>query len=142
MRKTIKPDGIDALIQSVYELCRVMRKKMLCCEDGEVHMGRIHALLHIQENPRITMKQLADALKVSSPSATSFVERLVKLSLVERLHDKDNRRFVRLKLLPKGKKILKQKIAERRKMFVEVLGALSSNDQKVLFKILQKVLQQ
>lgn len=141
MQETIQADGIDSLVQSVYELGRVFRQKMMCCESGEIHMGQIHALAHIQENPRMTMKELADALHITSPSATSFVDRLVKLELVERLQDNNNRRLVRLKLSFKGEKMLKQKIAERRKIFAEVLAGLSQKDQKILFNILQKIIE-
>jgi len=140
MTETMQNEGIDSLVQSIYELGRVFRQKMMCCDSGEIHMGQIHALAHIQENPRMTMKELADALHISSPSATSFVDRLVKLELVERLQDKNNRRLVRLRLSVRGEKMLKQKITERRKIFTEVLGGLSHKDQKILLDIVQKIL--
>lgn len=140
MSQTIKDHGIDALVQSVYELGRVMRKRMLSCDSGEMHMGQIHAMMLIQEKSGITMKELADGLRVTSPSATSFVDRLVKLGYVGRVHDAENRRLVRLKLLEAGSRILKQKMSERRKIFSEVLGGLPEEDQKSLLAILRKVL--
>ncbi len=140
MTQTVSDTGIDGLMQSVYDLGRVMRKRMLMCDTGEIHMGQLHALLVIQEKPGITMKELADALRVTSPSATSFIDRLVKLGYVARVHDEINRRLVRLSISPSGMKILKRKMTERRKIFAEILGKLPAADQEALLQILRKVI--
>lgn len=140
MTQHVNHSGIDGLVQSVYELGRVIRKRMMSCDAGEIHMGQVHALLFIQEKPGITMKELADLLRVTSPSATSFIDRLVKLKYVERLHDEENRRLVRLRMTDSGVKILKQKMTERRKIFAEILGQLPDSDQEALLQILRKVL--
>ncbi len=140
MLQTIRDTGIDSLVHSVYELGRVMRRRMMTCDTGEIHMGQIHALFLIQEKPGITMKEVADGLRVSSPSATSFVDRLVKLGYVERIHDEENRRLVRLTMSPSGAKFLKEKMAQRREIFAEILGTLSPADQEALLQILRKVL--
>lgn len=103
-------------------------------------MGQIHALLIIQEREGLTMKELAMMMHVTSPSATSFVDRLVKLGYVERIHDPGNRRLVRLSITEKGALMLKNKIAERRKMFGELLRVLPESDQRILSEILRKLL--
>lgn len=140
MAQTIVTAGIDGIVESVYQLGRIMKRRMVACGSGEIHMGQIHALFLIQERSGITMKELAEALRVSSPSATSFVDRLVKLKLVERQNDEQNRRLVRLKITPEGVRFMKEKMDQRRKIFSEVLGTLSPKDQEDLLCILQKVL--
>lgn len=140
MKRTIHDHPIDTLVQSVYELGRTLRQRMVSCDMGDLHMGQIHALLFVQEREGITMKELAGLLRVTSPSATSFVDRLVKLGYVVRLQDPKNRRLVRLKISEAGTKMLREKMAERRKIFAEILSVLSDNDQKTLSAILRKVL--
>jgi DNA-binding MarR family transcriptional regulator len=125
----------------MYEIGRILRQKMMPCDCDDLHMGQIHALLFILEQPGMTMKELSELLRVSSPSTTSLVDRLVKVKLVLRLQDENNRRFVRLKLTTKGVHLLKEKMDERREIFADILSVLSSKDQEVLFVILKKILE-
>lgn len=142
MTKTVQNSGasVDDIVQSVYQLGRTMRKRMLTHDASGLHMGQMHALLFISEKPGITMKELAKALHVASPSATSFIDRLVKLRLVARLSDDSNRRLVRLKLTEAGSKMLKEKMSQRRRMFMELLSTLSASDRESLRVILGKIL--
>jgi MarR family transcriptional regulator, organic hydroperoxide resistance regulator len=140
MNLTKNEQSIDRLVQAVYDLGRIMRQRMMQCHTGELHMGQIHALLLIQEREGITMKELASLLHVTSPSATAFADRLVRLGYVERMRDPENRRVVRLRILPKGTDMLASKMAERRRIFTEILGILPESDQRILAEILRKVL--
>ena len=136
----IQEKTIDRLMNTVYELGRIMRQRMLMCDAGEIHMGQVHAMIVIQERPGITMKELADALHITSPSATSFIDRLVKLGYIDREHDAENRRLVRLNISLEGQKILREKMTERRKIFAEILGQLNTVDQESLLRILGKLI--
>jgi len=140
MKRTILDHPTDQLVQSVYELGRALRQRMGSCETGDLHIGQIHALLFIQEREGITMKELAGLLRVTSPSATSFVDRLVKLGYVQRLQDPNNRRLVRLKISSAGIMMVKKKMALHRDVFEKILSVLSKEDQNTLSGILRKVL--
>ena len=140
MTLTRSDQSLDRLVQSVYDLARLMRKRMIHCHTGDLHMGQIHALLIIQERDGITMKELAMMMHVTSPSATSFIDRLVKLGYVDRMNDPENRRLVRLRITQKGVDMLKDKMAERRRIFGEILAILPESDQRILSEILRKVL--
>ena len=81
-------DPLDRLIDSTYAFGRVMRQQMLGqMKDGGGNLLHVHALFLISESEGVTMKQFAQSLHVSSPSATSLVNRLVKMQWVGRLHD-------------------------------------------------------
>ncbi len=86
------------------------------------------------------MKELADALHVSSPSATTFADRLVEMKYLTRTHDAENRRIVRLKLTSVGKRILLKKMAEKQRMVAGVLSSLSDGDKKEFLRILKSIL--
>jgi DNA-binding MarR family transcriptional regulator len=139
MRKASE-DPIERLIESSFEIGRVMRHHMKF--DGKEHgvnFLQIHALIIINEQKGITMKQLADALHVTSPSATSFVNRLVKLGWVERLHDPANRKLVRLRITVAGGKLLRIKMERRQKMIRELFSLLTPHEQSMLADLQDKI---
>src|SRR5438874_2022493 len=96
MRK--EKDPIDRIIESTYEFGRIMRQQMFEGNKGTSAMNflQMHALLLISDREGLTMKQLAESLHVSSPSATSLANRLVKMQWIGRMHDEKNRKLVRL----------------------------------------------
>ena len=131
---------IDGIIQNSFELGRIMRRKMLSADPTDLHMGQIHALAFIQEEPGITMTSVADRLQVSSPTATSFVARLVRMGYVTRHYDEKNRKYVHLMITKAGEEILQKKMAEKRMIIADVLSVLSSHDQQVLLSLLKTII--
>ena len=100
----------------------------------------MHALLFIQSKPGITMKELAGLLRVTSPSTTSFVDRLVKLGHVRRARDVTNRKLVRLYLTDEGETSLKVTMEKRRDMLLDILSVLSPSEQESLRTVMQKLI--
>lgn len=132
--------SIDELVHSVYELGRYLRQRVGRSDPKEVHMGQIMALAFISENGGITMKELSMMLRVTSPSATAFIDRLVKLGYVRRYRDDANRRVVRLEITQEGARVLQTSFAERRKIFESLLRVLPESDRQSLSHILRKIL--
>ncbi|TSC57258.1 MAG: MarR family transcriptional regulator [Candidatus Peregrinibacteria bacterium Greene0416_19] len=104
--------------------------------DANVSMLQLHALFFIDQHPGVTMKEVAELLSVTSPSATSFIDRLVKLGWVERLQDERNRKLVRLRMTERGRSVVQEKMAEKRKSMRQLLEALSHVEQIQLRDIL------
>jgi DNA-binding MarR family transcriptional regulator len=137
------PDALDRIIDLTFELHRTFRQHMLQCmkdEKDELNFLQIFALVHIEKMPGLTMKELAQMLHVTSPSATSFVSRLEKGKWIERYHDQDNRRLVRLRLTPTGKKLVHGKMAKRRAELRRLLGSLPVSEQTAFATILDHLL--
>lgn len=134
-----RPDTIDTLIGSTLEIGRAMRHRVFCNTKDGLHPGQLHAMFVISEHPGMTMKELASALHITSPSATSLVNRVVQLGLVQRKHDTKNRKLVRLRLSKKGAGLLHRKHEERNKSLRELFGMLSVSEQTQLSSIHQKL---
>jgi len=85
------------------------------------------------------MGEAARMLSVTRPTATSIVDKLVARGLVRRERDEEDRRVVKLKLLPKGTKIL----ATRRKHFAgriaSILQALDETERSRFVSALKVV---
>ena len=89
---------LDDIIDATFEIGRYMRTCMLeLAKTGpKLNLLQIHALLLLQKTPGVSLRELAAHLKVTSPSASVFVQRLVKLGWVSRNHDRKNRKAIRL----------------------------------------------
>lgn len=136
----IENPATDDIAKLVFDLGRCLKQKAFQGPDGCMHMPQMHALLYIQSHPGITMKELAEMLRVTSPSATSFVDRLVKAGHITRATDATNRRLVRLHITDAGAESLKKTMFEHRKILLQILSVLSPTDQLALRSIMQKLI--
>jgi DNA-binding MarR family transcriptional regulator len=135
-------DTFDGLLQSTFEIGRVMRQRMMGAAHDKANFLQLHALTFVTEHPGLTMKELAEALHVSSPSATALADRLVKLKWIARTRDSKNRKLVRLKVLPGGKAVIERKQKHHRVVITELFGVLTPSEQTTLTKLHRKVLEQ
>lgn len=127
------------IIQLWMEITRLLRRRMsVACSPGSDQMNpmQVHGMLVIAEHSGITMKEWADHLHVTSPSATSFADRLVKQGWIARSADSENRKLVRLTLLPAGKTALDRAIAEHSAVMHDLFSLLSGDDQAQFARIL------
>lgn len=76
-------------------------KKSECCCCG-VTDGQCFLIVEIGRKPGISVKELADILHVDKSGVSRSVEELVQKGFVERKPSKEDRRFVTLRLLPRG----------------------------------------
>jgi len=133
----------EKIINLILEISRIVRKKMILeCGDGiTISPIQIHALSFIERSGEITMKEFAKHLKISSPSATAFANRLVNNNWVKRLNDPNNRRLVKLKITDYGKDILENKRKERIEITKKIINIIPKNDQTELIRILSNILE-
>jgi DNA-binding MarR family transcriptional regulator len=85
------------------------------------------------------MSELADALGIVRRSATSVIDGLVQLGLVERIDDPADRRAVDVQLTTAGRRVMAAAARRRRTAAGRVLASLSAADLEVLRSLLQRV---
>ena len=73
-----------------------------CCCCG-INSTQCFILVEIGRKPGISVKELAQILQMDKSSVSRSVEELVKKDFVERKPSKEDRRYVTLNLLDKGK---------------------------------------
>lgn len=85
---------------------RMLRKQAQQPSDNsgapEFTMPQFHAMLAIHEQGEVTIKELAELLCVSSPSASTMVDRLVEMRMAAREQSQEDRREVRVRLTATG----------------------------------------
>ena len=84
----------------------------------------------------VNMQALADAALLSCATMTGIVDRLVRMGLVSRQRDAQDRRQVLVDLTPAGLAVLKQVQSSRRQRLSETLQRLSSQDATELLRLL------
>jgi len=102
---------------------------------------QMETLRYVDEKENPTMREIADYLCIASPSATSLIDTLVKSRQLERIHDKADRRLVRLAVTPKGKTVLASGFKKITKRIQTVLSNLSEKERVDLIVILEKLSQ-
>ncbi len=127
----------DVIITQWMEITRLLRQQISCMKkEWKVNPMQIHALLIIKEHNELTMKEFAEFLHVTSPSATSLVNRLVRMKWVKRVADKTNRKLVRLTLSVEGIKCMTTSMKEHARIMRDLFTLLSVADQKEFARIL------
>ena len=129
-------DQIDRIMGLTMGIGRVMRSRMGgLAREMKINFLQLHALALVTERPGITMKELAAELFVTGPSATSFIERLVRLKCIRRVRDRSNRKLVRLMITPAGKSKLAACLQRRRTVLSHILGKLSRSDLDAMVRV-------
>lgn len=136
------PDPKDRIVSLMLDVSRFMRKGLCDVPNtkGGPSMLQLHALVTIREHDGLTMKHFAEAMHTTGPTATTFIQRLVKLGLVNRNRDRTNRKLVHLHLTPAGQEMVEQKTHEQRAFISGVMEQLPPQDQTHFIRILEHLL--
>lgn len=126
----------ELIMEHWMEITRLLRQHATCATQSKMNPMQMHALMIIREHAGLTMKEFAQLLHITSPSATSFVNRLVKLRWAKRSSDPVNRKLVRLRVTEEGVKVVTIRMKEHAQMMREVFSLLSIADQRSFARIL------
>ena len=100
---------------------------------------RLETLRYVAEQGTPAMKDVADYLGVTPPSATSLIEGLVKIRRLTRAFDKRDRRIVRLAVTPSGKRAMEHGFKRMRQRMKGILVRLNDRELDDLSRILKKL---
>jgi MarR family transcriptional regulator, organic hydroperoxide resistance regulator len=81
---------------------------------GPATYAQMKVLVHLAEYGAQTMGELAQGLRVTTPSATGLVNPLAAIGMVVRERDTQDRRVVRVRLSAKAEVIAREVLAKRR----------------------------
>jgi DNA-binding MarR family transcriptional regulator len=130
-------DDIERLSLELIELGRFLHRAVtrrdIPSTPGEEHEGhmqrggqwRVLGILHHHESQ--TMNDLASRMNVAPPTVTGIVRGLVERGLVERNHDPDDWRVVRITITGVGRETFAAHWRDRREMMKRVLEALDDD---------------
>ena len=99
----------------------------------------IETLVYIRDHAGLSMKDIADYLSITAPSATSLVNALAKKGLVERRIDPRDKRALRVYLTKKGKEKLLETVKKGMEVLGELFAPLSSAELAAFTRALERI---
>jgi len=110
-------------------------------QDIDFSISQAKALSLFEDGTEFTMTELSNLLKVSLPTATEMVDRLVKAKLATRKRNKSDRRVVMVALSPFGKRIKNEFLQHKRNIIEEVLVKLPEEERNELVKAMERTIE-
>ena len=105
---------------------------------AELTINQIRALYILLRVPGMAQKELAEKLEISPAAVSTAVNRMEKLSLVERRSDSTDARQKQLYLSDYGKDLLDEHQETRDHGIRHLLGALTLEEQRMIVEILER----
>lgn len=122
---------VDAVLSASRVLVAVAARSLAEVEE-EVTLTQYRSLVVLASRGAQSVATLADALGVTSPTASRLVDRLVHKGLISRREDRKDRRAVRLGLTRAGRDLVDAVTERRRAEIVRLLNAISPEGQNLL----------
>ncbi|HPF95602.1 MAG: MarR family transcriptional regulator [Candidatus Magasanikbacteria bacterium] len=108
-------------------------------EQDPLAMGHFKVLRYISEQTLPTMRDVAEALRITPPTATVMVDSLITKKYVRRSIDKKDRRRILLRMTSAGQAILVEQEACFKKRVTTILSCLNTDERKQFESILIKI---
>jgi DNA-binding MarR family transcriptional regulator len=105
--------------------------------EAELTTSQLRLLILLRQEPGATLSSLAAHLRVSPPTASGLVDRLVRQDYLRREGDPNDRRFVRHHLTERGVAVLGELEREGRALMNDILGRLSDSELDALVRGLE-----
>ncbi len=129
------------LFPLIFTLVRLIRERTSCHgKENIFSVAQFKILAFIEERERPTMKEIADFLYITSPSATEIISRLVKAGELERIYEKKDHRIIHLILTKQGKKTITDRRKILSKRMEKVFKCLSEEERSDFAAILEKII--
>ena len=133
---------LEKLVSMIFTTSRLIRERSGNQEKIDpFSILQLETLRYVDEKENPSMREIADYLCITAPSATSLINTLVKSKRLLRIHGKADRRLVRLAITPKGKEALVIGFKKIRKRMQTILSNLDEKEKADLIMILGKLSQ-
>jgi len=106
---------------------------------GSLSLIHLHVLTVLEMGGPLPMSKLADTLDVSVASATGIVSRMEERTLVERQHDRDDRRVVLVVPTETGLAVFRDMMEQRQEHLAMLLAKLADDDLRAFLQGLRAV---
>ncbi|MDR3642274.1 MAG: MarR family transcriptional regulator [Candidatus Doudnabacteria bacterium] len=130
----------EKIVSLFFTVSRSLKQKMdLSSPFFQLPLAHAETLRLIREKKRVPMKQVADFLAITPPSATALIGHLAKAGYVQRTSGKNDRRAVYLSLTKKGASVMQKAVLDHCKVFSKLLDKISDKEHLELLNILTKL---
>ena len=127
---------------SLGDLILILRRKIMesmkrAGFEHDLTFSQVEVMHFIGTSGKETMKNIADFLKVTPPSATEIVAEMEKKGLIKRLSDKNDRRVVFIVLSPLAKKLFTSLHKRKELILNKIFSKLNKKDHENFERIIR-----
>lgn len=127
----------DGIVELMFKIPRLLKENMnFDSKTSHLTVLQLQTLVFLKKKGKSQMKEISDQFSITMPTATSLLDKLIDMKLVEREEDKNDRRIVIISLTESGKKILQEAIKNRNIKMSKLLSYLNFSDKKELLRIM------
>ncbi|MDE2399675.1 MAG: MarR family transcriptional regulator [Patescibacteria group bacterium] len=103
----------------------------------DLTFSQVEVLRFVGLSGKRTMKNIADYLKITPPSASQIISEMEKKNLIKRKSDENDRRVVFIILSDKAKKLFTSLSDHKDAVFEKMISKLNGSDRKTLERIIR-----
>ncbi len=127
---------LELQMRKIAILMRQNTKSLLATHD--ITLPQYYALIQLRDQ-RLTMGDLCSRLFLASSTVTDLIDRMESVKLVQRIRDDQDRRVIRIELLPGGKAIIDRVVEERLNFLSKRLFKMDDANVDVLMKTVKEL---
>lgn len=113
-------------------------REEICCHG--ISVSQCYTLEALSEHGPLTMGELADHLHLKISSMTRIVDRLVEQKLARRVEDAKDRRIRRVRLAPKGQRLISVIQSEMIDVHETVLRSIAPGSRDAVISAMERLL--
>jgi MarR family transcriptional regulator, organic hydroperoxide resistance regulator len=121
------PNDKREIMNLLFATVKIIKENFSKQKVDGISLAQIKTLGFIEKKKNPTMKEVADELGITPPSATVLVDSFVLHGLVKRVYNTDDRRTIKLALTIKGKNYLNEHFKNMAQKMENLLSHLNKN---------------
>ncbi len=115
---------------------RSMREFVQFSKASGLSMGQLSTLFRLYHRGGCGVSDIGEDLGVTNAAASQMIDRLVQQGLIQRAEDPNDRRVKSLTLTQKGRALVEESIASRRRWMEELTQTLTPQEQEAIIQSL------
>ena len=121
-------------------LSRCQMKEVMFAKKFDISVAGFRCLRHLHEHKRVTVKQLAENMNLTSSRLTRIVDELVKNKYVTRQEQPSDRRMFIISLTQAGEDLAYELYSNFNKLHEQIFSAIPILEQKAITESLERIL--
>jgi len=136
----MKSTVTKTLICSIFNAGQILRERARAESNlTDYSFLHMHTLHYLEESGSVNMKEVANFLHITPPSATSLINSLVTRGFVVRVGNESDRRTIKLQITAAGRTLLKNSFKRIMTDVEKHVARLSEAEQQAFIAILNKI---
>ncbi len=107
-----------------------VRRRALCSNPvhRDVSLPQLYILMTLRDRGPVAVSELANLMSISTPSASTIIDRMEEHALVLRVRDTEDRRVVHVELTEHGRRTVDELAGMKREQLQGFLGSMTDDE--------------